>query len=221
MKNSEHIVKSFGEELDGLVASLKAMKDMVVDLINTAETSLNKNEDLYEQALQKDKKVNELEKDIESRAITLLATRQPMAGDLRFIVSAIKIASLLERIGDRGKKTVKKTQRINQPFPEDILADINKMNKIIIQMINEVFVNIEKYDFSDLKKAFEDDNKVDDYYTETMHKAIEIQQNEPVELEEFIAKIKVLKNFERIGDYATKIAKIVCYIAEGSKSPNF
>ena len=61
----------------------------------------------------------------------------------------------------------------------------------------------------------------DEFYSETMHKAIEDQQKNPRELEEFIAKIKVLKNFERIGDYATKIAKIVYYIAEGSNSPDF
>jgi len=222
MKHNEHIVKSFENELNGIVVSLKAMKDMVIDLIRTAEDSLNKDgADYYEKAILKDKKVNELEKDIESRAINILVRRQPMAGDLRFIVSAIKIASLLERIGDRGKKTAKKTQRITEPFSSEIYDDIKKMNAIIIAMINEVFVNIEKYDFKDLKKAYEDDNKVDEFYSETMHKAIKCQQNSPRELEEFIAKIKVLKNFERIGDYATKIAKIVYYIAEGSNSPDF
>lgn len=222
MKNNEHIVKSYGVEIDELVSSIMAMKDMVVDLVRMAEDSItNQKNANYAEAKIKDKQINNLEAAIEARAITLLATRQPMAGDLRFIVSAIKIVSLLERIGDRAKKTIKKSVAIGSSFTPEVNQDINNMNKVIIQMINEVFLNIEKYDFSDLKKAFEDDNKVDDYYSDTMKLVLEAQEKSAEDLKEFIAKIKILKNFERIGDYATKIAKIVYYIAEGSNSPNF
>lgn len=222
MKNSEHIVKSYGNEIDELVSGIMAMKDMAIDLIKMAEESLtNPNSSKYKEAKLKDIQINNLEKSIEAKAITLLATRQPMAGDLRFIVSAIKIVSLLERIGDRAKKIIKKASIISSSFPDEVNKDIQNMNKIIINMINEVFLNIEKYDFSDLKKAYADDNKVDDYYSETMKLVLEAQEKSDEDLKEFIAKIKVLKNFERIGDYATKVAKIVYYIAEGSNSPDF
>lgn len=222
MKNSEHIVKSYGNEIDELVSGIMAMKDMAIDLIKMAEESLTApNSSKYKEAKLKDIQINNLEKSIEAKAITLLATRQPMAGDLRFIVSAIKIVSLLERIGDRAKKIIKKASIISSSFPDEVNKDIQNMNKIIINMINEVFLNIEKYDFSDLKKAYADDNKVDDYYSETMKLVLEAQEKSDEDLKEFIAKIKVLKNFERIGDYATKVAKIVYYIAEGSNSPDF
>ena len=222
MKNNEHIVKSYGNEIDDLVESLKAMKEMVVEIVKMAEDVVTFSAKAsYDEAQKKDQQINSLEKAIEARAITLLATRQPMAGDLRFIVSAIKIVSLLERIGDRAKMTIKKAATNVTPFTEEVNKDIRSMNKVIINMINEVFINIEKYHFSDLRKAFEDDNKVDDYYSETMKLVIGAQESKPEDLQEFIAKIKILKNFERIGDYATKIAKIVYYIAEGSNSPNF
>lgn len=222
MKNSEHIVKSYGNEIDELVSGIMAMKDMAIDLIKMAEESLTApNSSKYKEAKLKDIQINNLEKSIEAKAITLLATRQPMAGDLRFIVSAIKIVSLLERIGDRAKKIIKKASIISSSFPDEVNKDIQNMNKIIINMINEVFLNIEKYDFSDLKKAYADDNKVDDYYSETMKLVLAAQEKSDEDLKEFIAKIKVLKNFERIGDYATKVAKIVYYIAEGSNSPDF
>lgn len=222
MKNNEHIVKSYGNEIDDLVESLKAMKEMVIEIVKMAEDVVTFSAKVsYDEAQQKDQQINGLEKAIEARAITLLATRQPMAGDLRFIVSAIKIVSLLERIGDRAKMTIKKAATNVTPFTEEVNKDIRSMNKVIINMINEVFINIEKYHFSDLRKAFEDDNKVDDYYSETMKLVIGAQESKPEDLQEFIAKIKILKNFERIGDYATKIAKIVYYIAEGSNSPNF
>jgi len=222
MKNNDHIVKSFGAELEVLVNFLNEMKNLVVQMIILSEKSLeNKDDELVVLARSEDKKINEFEKKIESSAISLLALRQPMAGDLRFIVSAIKIASLLERIGDRGKKTIKKVERFAKPISGEILTDIKEMNKIIIQMIEEVFVNIEKYEFTDLKSAYDNDDKVDEFYSETMKKALELQESDPDPLPEFIAKIKILKNYERIGDYATKIAKIVYYIAEGSTSPNF
>ena len=222
MKNNEHIVKSYGNEIDDLVESLKAMKEMVIEIVKMAEDVVTFSAKVsYGEAQQKDQQINGLEKAIEARAITLLATRQPMAGDLRFIVSAIKIVSLLELIGDRAKMTIKKAATNVTPFTEEVNKDIRSMNKVIINMINEVFINIEKYHFSDLRKAFEDDNKVDDYYSETMKLVIGAQESKPENLQEFIAKIKILKNFERIGDYATKIAKIVYYIAEGSNSPNF
>ncbi|MBT4884853.1 MAG: phosphate signaling complex protein PhoU [Legionellales bacterium] len=222
MKNNEHIVKSYGNEIDDLVESLKAMKEMVIEIVKMAEDVVTFSAKVsYDEAQKKDQQINGLEKAIEARAITLLATRQPMAGDLRFIVSAIKIVSLLERIGDRAKMTIKKAATNVTPFTEEVNKDIRSMNKVIINMINEVFINIEKYHFSDLRKAFEDDNKVDDYYSETMKLVIGAQESKPENLQEFIAKIKILKNFERIGDYATKIAKIVYYIAEGSNSPNF
>lgn len=222
MKNSEHIVKSYGNEIDELVSGIMAMKDMAIDLIKMAEESLTApNSSKYKEAKLKDIQINNLERSIEAKAITLLATRQPMAGDLRFIVSAIKIVSLLERIGDRAKKIIKKATIISSSFTDEVNKDIQNMNKIIINMINEVFLNIEKYDFSDLKKAYADDNKVDDYYGETMKLVLAAQEKSDEDLKEFIAKIKVLKNFERIGDYATKVAKIVYYIAEGSNSPDF
>ncbi len=222
MKNSEHIVKSYSNEIDELVSGIMAMKDMAIDLIKMAEESLTApNSSKYKEAKLKDIQINNLERSIEAKAITLLATRQPMAGDLRFIVSAIKIVSLLERIGDRAKKIIKKASIISSSFPDEVNKDIQNMNKIIINMINEVFLNIEKYDFSDLKKAYADDNKVDDYYSETMKLVLAAQEKSDEDLKEFIAKIKVLKNFERIGDYATKVAKIVYYIAEGSNSPDF
>jgi phosphate transport system protein len=222
MKNNHHIVKSFGAELEVLVRSLNEMKNLVISLVVLSEKSLEaKDRGVLDLARAEDKKINDYEKKIESNAISLLALRQPMAGDLRFIVSAIKIASLLERIGDRGKKTIKKVERLSAPIPAEILNDIKEMNKIIINMIEEVFVNIEKYQFTDLKKAYHDDNKVDEFYSDTIKKALKLQESDPDPLPEFIAKIKILKNYERIGDYATKIAKIVYYIAEGSTSPNF
>lgn len=222
MKNNEHIVKSYGNEIDDLVESLKAMKEMVIEIVKMAEDVVTFSAKVsYDEAQQKDQQINGLEKAIEARAITLLATRQPMAGDLRFIVSAIKIVSLLERIGDRAKMTVKKAATNVTPFTEEVNKDIRSMNKVIINMINEVFINIEIYHSSDLRKAFEDDDKVDDYYSETMKLVIGAQESKPENLQEFIAKIRILKNFERIGDYATKIAKIVYYIAEGSNRPNF
>ncbi len=218
MNNSEHIVKSFSEDLSNLTELLRAMKDMTIDLIYDSEKCLIDQSVTLEEARNKDNKINELEVEIEDQAVALLALRQPMAIDLRFVVSTIKIASLLEKIADRAKKNIKKAQRIGTLFPKEILQDIKQMNETVIAMINQVFANLDKYRLPNLRQAVADDDKVDDYYSDTMQKIIKFQEKNPMELEEFIACIKVLKNYERIGDYATKMAKIVFYIAEGTKA---
>lgn len=217
MKNSSHTVKSYEQELESLISSVQIMKDMAIDLILLSQESLVDSEkDFYKLSQDNDKKVNEIEKDIEEHAISLIALRQPMAGDLRIIVSTIKIISLLERIADRGKKTIKATKLLDKPLSPEIIQDIFQMNKVIINMINQVFKNLETYQFTKLKAAIAEDDKVDEFYTKTTQKIINAQKKSPLALEEFMAEIRILKNFERIGDYATKIAKIIYYIAEGS-----
>lgn len=217
MKHSSHTVKSFEQELDSLITSIQVMKDMAIDLISLSQQSLvDSKKDFYKSAQLNDKKVNKLEKEIEEQAISLLALRQPMASDLRIIVSTIKIISLLERIADRGKKTIKVTRHLEAPLSPAIIKEIFQMNKVVIHMINQVFRNLESYALPELKEAIEEDDKVDEFYTQITQKIINIQKTNPLPLEEFIAQIKILKNFERMGDYATKIAKIIYYIAEGS-----
>ena len=217
MGQAQHTVKSFEQELQDLISAIQNMKNMSIDLIKLSQDSLiNYQVDNLSIAQEKDKIVNQLEREIEQQAISLLALRQPMARDLRIIVSTIKIISLLERIADRAKKTIKKTNHLSKKFDQAIIEDIFTMNNLIIDMINNVFDNLEKYTFTKLKAAIDEDDKIDEFYSHTMHKIIQEQETQPVELAEFIAKIKILKNFERIGDYATKIAKIIYYIAEGS-----
>jgi phosphate transport system protein len=214
MSKPQHTVKSFEQELQDLILDIQNMKNLSIELIKLSQDSLvNYEKDNFLNAKEKDRIVNQLEREIEQKAISLLALRQPMASDLRVIVSTIKIISLLERIADRAKKTVKKTNHITQKFDKEVIEDIFKMNNLVIDMINNVFDNLEKYTFTKLKAAVDEDDKVDEFYSNTMRKIIAKQEKEPVELEEFIAKIKILKNFERIGDYATKIAKIINYIA--------
>ena len=217
MGQAQHTVKSFEQELQDLIFAIQKMKNMSIELIKLSQDALiDYKTDNLSLAKEKDKIVNQLEREIEQQAISLLALRQPMARDLRIIVSTIKIISLLERIADRAKKTVKKTKHLSKKFDQAIIEDIFTMNNLIIDMINNVFDNLEKYTFTKLKAAIDEDDKIDDFYSHTMHKIIQEQETLPVDLEEFIARIKILKNFERIGDYATKIAKIIYYIAEGS-----
>ena len=211
----EHTVKSFEDDIEHLVEVMLAMKDMVIDSIGQSEEALRgDNTDLYKIAKEKDKEVNLLEDKISDEAIKLLALRQPMAKDLRTVVSSIRIASLLERMGDRAKKSIKKSERLGDVFKQEILEDVCHMNGLAINMVNNVFDNLVKYDSSNLQEAYKNDDEIDHYYTEVIKKIIKLQEKEHAPLEDFITAIKIIKDYERIGDYASKIAKIVLYIAE-------
>ena len=211
----EHTVKSFEDDIEHLVEVMLSMKDMVIESIGQSEEALRgDNTDLYKAAKEKDKEVNLLEDKISDEAIKLLALRQPMAKDLRTVVSSIRIASLLERMGDRAKKSIKKSERLGDVFKREILEDVCHMNGLAINMVNNVFDNLVKYDSSNLQEAYKNDDEIDNYYTQVIKKIIKLQEKENAPLEDFITAIKIIKDYERIGDYASKIAKIVLYIAE-------
>ncbi len=217
-----HTVKSFEDDLEHLFKTLFFMKNRVLDLVKLSEESIcrKSNQDIYNFALKKDKEINELENKVSDEAIELLALRQPMAKDLRLIVSSIKIASLLERIGDKAKKIIKHSTKLPKKFKKNTLAEIIELNNLATQNINDVFNNIKKYSFEKLKQAYQDDDKIDEIYSKIMKDMINKQTNSKDNLTEFISTTKIIKDYERIGDYSSKIAKVIFYMAEGDSNPD-
>lgn len=222
MLTSKHTVQSYESELQNIINSIQSMGEKVIKLIKFSEQALEKSDNsLIQNSKDQDREINELDSLIENQAIEILALRQPVAVDLRFVVSAIKISSLLERMGDRAKKTVKRAANLETKLDKTIHDDIQKMNDLVIKMIEGILKNIKDYDFTSLKKTWQTDDQVDDYYSEVLEIILDKQNKNPIDLKEFISIIKIIKNFERIGDYATKLAKIVYYIEEGKRTTNF
>jgi phosphate transport system protein len=215
---NKHIVHSYDKELRSLSESIVAMGKLVREIILIADKSFQDNENDYV-ALAKatDKKVNNFDLQIEQQATSLLALRQPMAIDLRQVISALKIAVILERMGDLGKNTTKRAKKINAPLPEDWTNDIRNMADIIANMLSDVLDAFKEFNKEKAEAVWAKDAEVDEIYYSLMGKLQSDMVTSPQNIPSTLQIIFAVRNIERIGDYVTKLAKIVYYIVSGER----
>ncbi|MBL6785289.1 MAG: phosphate signaling complex protein PhoU [Rickettsiales bacterium] len=221
MEEKKHTVHSFESDLSDLVNSLSALGDMVVSMIEFSQESLGKGSKiLKEEAKIRDKKINELYRQIDDHAITILALRKPVAIDLRFVVAAIKISSLYEKMADRSKNIISNCSKIDISIPTDIKKQIIKMNSEIIAMVTEINKNLVDYNFPKLKKVFDNDDKVDEYYDNLIKQIMNSEKELCKNPATLISLVYIIKSYERIGDYAVKIIRQLYYVHAGEIKTN-
>ena len=140
MPNSDaHIVRSYSDELQNISALVAKMGGLAETILTDAMTALVKRDaDLSNQAIQADKRVDGLDAEIEYQVVRMLALRQPMAVDLRSIISALKIAQSLERIADHAKNGAKRALVINQSPPMDATRGIVRLSDVAREMLRSV-----------------------------------------------------------------------------------
>jgi phosphate transport system protein len=214
-----HTVHSYDEELTSITRSISDMGHLVQEMLRLAESALKDTSiNLVDTARTTDKKINAYDAEIEHQSVKILALRQPMAVDLRLVSSALKIAVIMERMGDLAKNTVKRASRITSPIPDPILADISKMADIIFVMLSEVLIAFQKTDSAKANEVVIRDYEVDDIYRGLMQTLQNTMMAAPDTVPSVIQLIFAVKNIERIGDYVTKTAKIVHYIVSGERA---
>jgi phosphate transport system protein len=215
---ANHIVHSYDQELNLLTEAIVNMGLLVKDLLNLANDSLqDPTKSLVEQAKSTDKIINNYNLEIEQQAINLLALRQPMAIDLRQAISALKLAVIMERMGDLAKSVTTRAVKITITIPEAIKNDIDQMTSLINAMLADV---IEAFRSQDDDIAFSiprRDKEVDNIYTNLMDKLESDMVENTHHVKSDIQLIYAIKNFERIGDYVAKIARITHYIITGER----
>lgn len=216
MPNS-HIVSSFGEDIKNLRQKIVGMAKLVQEQFNNAEQALvERNLTLASSVKDRDTIVDQMEQEIEQKAIELIATRSPMADDLREIISAIKICNALERIGDYAKNLSKRVPVINQE--KQFVANttvISQMISIINDMTEDV---IDAYNTKNADKAISvwtRDLAVDNLYDSFFRELLTHMMENPKSITSATHLLFIAKNVERAGDHLTNIAEIIYYIIEG------
>lgn len=213
----EHIVKKFDKNLDKIKASIVEMGSLVALQINDATAVLLS----YDAAEAKriaayDRIINGLNKDIHDRAEILIIRRQPMALDLRQTLAPINISGELERIGDHAKSTAKRAHIIGSNRPDDALLEmISQMSEVVQVMLAEVITAYESADLELAASVREQDQKVDELNNQLLQMAIKALAKNSEQAESLIHLILISRNFERIGDHITNIARYVHQIATG------
>jgi phosphate transport system protein len=217
----EHLVKSYDQEL-------KRLRDMLTQMGGIVETQVALAADAIMQrdaasatrAVEEDPKVDALEREVESFVIRLLALRQPVAGDLRQIVAALKITSDLERIGDYAANVAKRSIVLAQFSPPYSLAGLAHMAQMVQGQLKSIIDALGENDAEKAVEVWRSDQVVDDIYNAIFREVITYMMEDPRNITPCTHLLFVAKNLERIGDHATNIAEKLYYAVTGETLPD-
>jgi len=214
----QHIVKSFDEQLHGLNQIVVRMGGMAESQLATAiEALVKRDSELASRVVQQDSALDALEERLDQDSIRLLALRQPMADDLRDVVSALKISSDLERIGDYAKNVAKRVIAINQTAPMEPVSAIHRMGRLVQTIIKDT---LDAYIARDAQQAIDvwhRDAEVDEMYTGLFREILTYMMEDPRNISACTHLLFIAKNIERMGDHATNIAETIHFLATGRR----
>src|SRR4051812_2621969 len=214
---SEHIVKSYDEELERLKQIIVEMGGMAESQLADAIDAVTKRDsELAAQVIQADDKVDQLERDLDNLAVRLLALRQPMARDLREVLSALKIAGDLERICDYAANVAKRSIALKHAPPAEPIFALPRMANLARGLTKDV---IDAYVARDADKAlvvWARDEELDEMYSGLFRELLTYMMEDPRNIAASTHLLFVAKNLERIGDHATNIAETVYFLVHGT-----
>ena len=208
-----HTVKSYDEDLKliaKLVNEMLGQVNISIDLISKAVQ--NTDNDFYVQAKDNDQTINDLDLKIEKKVTQMLALRQPMAVDLRYLIAAIKVSLNLERAGDLAKSIVGKIGKVNNSaIDEKFIALINEMVEVSKDMLKNAIESYNTQDLSQAEYVLKTDEKVNADYKK-FKKIITDDSFTRDQVIDLIDVLFVTKSLERLGDHAKNIAEISQYV---------
>ncbi len=205
----------FHQELSQLKSEILRMAGLVERAISNAIDSLTQRDTpLAEKTIQQDAQINEVELDIDERCLNLLALHQPMAGDLRFITSAMRINTELERIGDLAVNIAERVVSLNQEPQLKPYIDIPNMADISKKMLRDVIDAFVSGDAALARSVCERDDQVDGLNNQIFRELLTYMMEEPKTITRAVHLIIVSRYLERIADHATNIAEGVIFMAE-------
>jgi phosphate transport system protein len=216
---NEHIVKSYEDELNALTAETARLGGLTEAQVSDAIASVTRRDQaLAGEVITRDSRLDELQLDIERKAIRLIALRQPMANDLRRTVAAMKIASNLERVGDLAKNISKRMLVILESEPMTPLTrSIERMGRLVLGRLKDVLDAYTSGDDARALAVWSKDDEVDEHYNSLFRELLTYMMGDPRTITACAHLLFVAKNLERIGDHATNIAEIVHYELTGEE----
>ena len=215
-----HIVSSFDEELTRLNNIISQMGGLAESqLISSIRAIVKRDSELAEKVIVSDKRIDVLEQEVQDFSVRLLALRQPMADDLRQVVTALKLSNDLERIGDLAKNIAKRAQVLNQIPPIRPVQAIPNMGKLAQEIIKDVLDAYIEGDADKARRVWERDQEVDDMYNSLFRELLTYMMEDPRNITASTHMLFIAKNIERIGDHATNIAETIYYRIKGEDLP--
>jgi phosphate transport system protein len=216
MATTGHTLKAFDQDLDRLRASVAEMGGLAEAAIAEAlRTLVQRDPEAARKVVDGDKKIDALETEIERLAVQIIALRAPMADDLREVVAALKIAGVVERIGDYAKNIAKRVPAIQESPNLRPLSLLPEMGRIVAEMVRSALDAFVARDAAKAASVCERDRAVDDFYNSIFRTLLTFMMESPNNITPATHLLFVAKNLERMGDHATNVAEMVYFAAKG------
>ena len=218
MIESKHINSAFDKDLDHVLALLMRMGGLVEQAIQQSALALHeRNTELAELVIRNDRRFDGMLEEVNAAAVSLIARRQPQAKDLRMIVSVIRIAQYLERVGDYAKNISKRSFTISlMPPVTPSTGSIKRLANAVQSLMKDsldAFVQADSEKATDVIKR---DIEIDQMYNSLFREFLTHMMENPKNITPAMHLLFVAKNFERIGDYATAVGEQAIYRVTGA-----
>ncbi|MAO90165.1 MULTISPECIES: phosphate signaling complex protein PhoU [unclassified Hwanghaeella] len=211
-----HIHAEYDNEFKKLTKLLARMGGLAESQLANALIAIEKRDNKLAMAVKDgDKEIDALEHEIESLVVRMLALRQPMANDLRYVVSTLRTSSDIERIGDYAKNIAKRAMALNQLPAEPLLRGVLRIGRPVQAMLKDVMDAHLQGDTAKAIEVWEADEEVDALYTSLFRELLTYMMEDPRHITPCTHLLFIAKNLERIGDHATNIAEIIHFQVEG------
>ena len=213
MRDSDRVVPHFQEQLATLKERLLVMGGLAEERVRAImEALVERDLSLVERVQAGDEPLNQLHIEIDDRCFKLLALHQPMAADLRAIVSAVKINTDLERVGDLAVNIAEAAQRCIARPPVKKLLDIPRMAGLAQSMQRDSLDAFVRRDLDLAQHVLDEDDTLDELKTQIFRELLTYMLQDPSTIEPSLDLILISRHLERIGDHATNIAEDVIFI---------
>ena len=215
----QHTVKAYGDELNQLTAEVARMGGLAEAQVADAVDSVARRDVALARAVvERDARLDAMHRDIERKAIRLIALRQPVASDLRRTLASMKLAVDLERTGDLAKNIAKRGLILAEGEPmQPLTRSIERMGKLVSMRLRDV---LDAYAAAEIDRAiavWNTDDEVDEHYNALFRELLTYMMGDPRTITAGTHLLFMAKNLERIGDHATNIAETIYYEITGQE----
>ena len=213
---AKHTDREYEAELDSLREQVLLMGARTEELLANGMRAFNERDaELARQTLRSDRQIDQLELDIDQRCLRILARRQPVASDLRFITTTMKLVTDLERMGDLGVNICERVMELNEEPPLKPWVEVVNMAEAAQEMLREALDAFVAGDAERAQGIVERDSKVDAYYAAIFRELLTYMMENPRNIYRATREQSIAKYLERIADHATNIAEMVVFMVRG------
>ena len=215
---TEHIVSSYDDDLKEISDGVINMGDEVLGALNNIETLLKNNDhELAKEIIKNDLIINDLGQSVENKVFNILASRQPMAIDLRIVFSAVKISLYLERCGDMCKGISNRVLKgdLNEAQSPETISLLVNMCSMVHSNLRIVMEDYSKKECDNSVKVWKSDSEIDSLYSEILMDILNSIKTNPDATDALVPLLFIARYLERVGDQATNVAEETYFVVTG------